>query len=411
MTASPGPDRGADGPPPDDHPEWPRAPSRRRLVAGIALVAAGVLLAGAAFAPWWTLTTQAGPESATLDFLPGADFTATAQNGTLSLHETGSYASEGLGALAGLYEAALYATLAAAALALLGGALALATESHRLRGGARGHGVTALGLVAFLLATAMVAGVVLEQPGQYAAADPGGECSGPSTNAVQSPCNSFWGSISGGNATATWGGALGWDLALAGAILAGVGGAMWWAGLENPWERDPEGLRLFSPARPGGAGPAATSPGIAPAVPRDAPIRPPWASAASASPTPPVGGTPRVPVSAPRPPAAAAGGPIPAALPPNAPSPPAEAGAPGVGTEVDRLAALFHQVQAGQLAREAYDRAKAALLAAPFDPGSARLPSSDAWTQEVASLDGLRDLGAVTGAEYLELRRRLILRQ
>lgn len=444
----------------------PRAPCRRRLFTSIILLLAGLVLLAAAFAPWWSFTVSAGGTSVTITFLPGSDYrgslSSTSQNGSASAPYRGS----GLGALAGLYESVLIVTLIAAVLVLATGAVALLTELGKIRGRWRGSAIGFLALLAFLVSVSLVVVVASLQPTQFNAANPSGFCS--ESQGATSPCNSFSGSLSASGGSATWGGGAGWDLAIFSAILSIAGAIGWWVARNEPFEVEPMPAPRAPPtsfAWAPSAGDLTPSPfGTPPPAGVAPPARTALVPSAPASPAPrpmtadtasPVGVAPaqvRPAFSAPAPrappaPPAASAGPLPASRPyptsrplsaySSLPSSPAAARAPpapstpaalrpspgpaagpapspladtGRLSDVQRVVLLRQRLDSGEISPEQFARSKAELLASPPSAPSAAGRSPTSTAEDLRALERLRDVGAVSGPEYLQLRRGIVFR-
>jgi len=396
----------------------PRAPCRRRLIAGLALVIAGVVLMLSAFTPWWYYSGRNGSDSASALFLPGTSYWAAASTGSQSASGTETYQSGGLGTLTGLYVTTFVLMLASGTLLLLAGIVALLAEAGILRGWARGRLVIVVALLVFLVPLTMITAVAWEQPVLYADANPGGACPAGSAPGTGSPCSAFWGSEHYGQLSVAWGAGAGWDLAVFGAILAVVGGASWWSVYYNPWEQGDwfdEATRRAAPLAPGPSPPLfyGTAPVHGPAsrarTPAPSSYLPPIAPAtpggAALTGTGSSLGVGRV--------ASAPGG-ITLRTPPREPGPAAPYRPPAelrASTEVGQLTLLKGQLDAGQMTADEFARSKARLLASTPPSEGGALAGAAPVAQELEALDSLRDAGALSGPEYLQFRRRVIVRR
>jgi hypothetical protein len=76
---------------------------------------------------------------------------------------------------------------------------------------------------------------------------------------------------------------------------------------------------------------------------------------------------------------------------------------------LDKIYEMKRRVDAGTLPPDEFARSRAEMMTATAIPGT---PSSapSAPQRELAKLDWLRDRAAVSGPEYLELRRRILFR-
>ncbi|HTT72821.1 MAG TPA: SHOCT domain-containing protein [Thermoplasmata archaeon] len=214
----------------------PHAPGRygpRRFAAAALSFAAAALAGVSSISSWWTLTESGGGiGTASLGFLPGNMYTVTASG----LTGQATYASGGLGPLAGLYNGLLAGLLAVVVAAAIAGLLAL------LAGAAKVRSHPTLGAVTYLLLAVTAVAVVLAvvapgvQPSLFHQANPGSFCTATTGS---TPCNSFWGTAQTNGETATWGGDAGWYLDL-GVIGAGVLALLLWrTGAGEPWSDTP----------------------------------------------------------------------------------------------------------------------------------------------------------------------------
>jgi len=399
--------------------ELPRSPSGGRLRSGVILIVASLCALGAAFTPWWFMTVNSGGETVSLLFYPGSNAAGSLTSGSQSGNAMGSYHSAGLGAFAALYEAIFVVTLVAFALALAAGAIGVLVEYGRLREPWRGRKVLGFAVLAFLVLLGMVVVAALAQPGQFNAANPGGICS--ESQGATTPCNAFSGSIDSSSGTLDWGGGAGWFLGIFGCVLTFLGAIQWWRSAEDPYEIEP-----VPPPRPFGA-PLAWTP--APTFNAPAPFGLPPPAPAPARPA--VGGSPSA--TAPRayttarplsPYAGSAAGlsaartPSPAttARPWVSPSSPPTTAAttlppePEEGlTEVQQLLRLKMRLDAGAIPSQEFARSKSQLLAASAAAPGVRIPGAST-AEDLHALERLRDGGAISGPEYLQLRRTIILR-
>lgn len=183
--------------------------NRRRTAAALFAVIAGVCLGISTFTPWWSFSGTSGGSSAKIEYFPGSS-ALFSENGYTTAQ---TYASGGLAELGILYEGVLVFGIAATALALLAGILAVLVEMGRWRTGP-GRRAFLLLMVALIVATAVMDALVpLAQPLLIARGSDGCAPTSPNT------CNSFWGSSSGPSFSNTWGAGVGWYLAVAAALF------------------------------------------------------------------------------------------------------------------------------------------------------------------------------------------------
>ncbi|MFY9717482.1 MAG: hypothetical protein WAK40_06075 [Thermoplasmata archaeon] len=91
------------------------------------------------------------------------------------------------------------------------------------------------------------------------------------------------------------------------------------------------------------------------------------------------------------------------------PSPGSSSAYVSPGAILDRIYEMKRRVDAGTLLVEEFVRKRADLMTTTAPPRDAPAPSSTPH-RELAKLDWLRDRTAVTGPQYLELRRRILFR-
>lgn len=231
----------------------PLAGRRRRGASASCLVLAGVLSGASAGLAWWYTTTATGATSSTAEFLPGSELAASGGGGGGRT----SYASVGLGAVGGLYEAVLAVTLIVALLALAVGVFGWLRAVGR---GGRGGGrrlAALLALAALLLSAALVIATPAAQPGLYRQANPSGSCS---SSGGPGPCSSFWGTSGPAGNRTTWGAGAGWWASVAATVSLAAGLALGFSrarreeATEAPGETAPPG-NLADPPRSLGSPP------------------------------------------------------------------------------------------------------------------------------------------------------------
>lgn len=209
-----------DAPPDPSRP--PRGSSRAKvlLASGLSLAAA-VLAAVSAYAPWWYLSVAGPATSSKVDFFPGNEvLTSTNGGGGVT-----TYAAAHVPSVGGLYAVVLAGTIAVAVLAGAAAVAGLALGRGRSRSDGLRRAARAAVLAAIGLSVVLVATVALAQPVLYRYDDPMGACG----SAHPPPaCGSFWGSSAQGSLTTTWGAGAGWWLEVAavgllvGALIVGI---------------------------------------------------------------------------------------------------------------------------------------------------------------------------------------------
>jgi putative oligomerization/nucleic acid binding protein len=230
--------------------------SSRRLLVGLLSLAAGVTAGVAALESWWTFWLS-GPSWGSSEFLPG-DSTRFTTNGASGSQ---TYASQGLGQLGTLYEGILVICVVSMILFFAGGILAILGSLGKLRHPTRHRVVRNLSVIALgLLLTAAVMLPVLQPP--IFRGENQSVCGG--TNGTQTPCTSFWGSLTAGSETLGWGAGVGWYLAVAIIIVTVAMLVIWRSSAHDPWERRPPAWASAFNAwhQPG-------SPAVAPGAPYD----------------------------------------------------------------------------------------------------------------------------------------------
>lgn len=225
----------------------------KRLAASLVFLVAGVLAGLSSITSWWTLSESGSTFTGSIGFLPGDSYQASGDGVTAS----GSYASDGLGPVGSMYEGVLALVLVVLILALVAGIIGVVASFSRTVNPARYYTVRNLLVVTLILATFATVLVPTLQPTLFHNSNPSDLCS--SSSGTQTPCNSFWGSLSAGGESSTWGSDLGWYLSLATVVLSVGGLFVWRAGRQEPWgsrdllvpnfpsSRYPEGGFLASP--------------------------------------------------------------------------------------------------------------------------------------------------------------------
>ncbi|MCI4373009.1 MAG: hypothetical protein L3K02_05145 [Thermoplasmata archaeon] len=205
-----------------------------RLTASTLLLIATLLLAASMAVSWWGASISGGGHATVIGFAPGSSYNAQGGfNGTVQQ----TYISAGLVHVGELYEAVLGIGLVATIAGLVSVVLSYlgAFASFKTRR------TIPLSLLITLISLASAATlpilVALGQPGAFNADNTSGFGSaacGPSPN----PCTAFWGSISAGGSTVSWGADVGWYLAVAAAVLLLVAFIQLWSVRNAPYARD-----------------------------------------------------------------------------------------------------------------------------------------------------------------------------
>ncbi len=410
---------------------YDRLPCRRRMAGGVVLlVAAGVILV-TALLPWWYYSeTGINPDTGhrytnTILFQPGDSTTAFFPNGTENGNNTTtrSYGAANLSAVAPLYEEAVALLVFGAFLLVVAGLVGVLSERGIVRARGRGPLVGVLGLVAFLIVLFTVIYVPYAQPSHFNTANPGQYCTTMVLNNgnVSSPCNSFSGSffeLTGiGGFSVHWGGAAGWYVGVLAVFLTFAATLLWLSALREPWVEVPPMVLAEATAPVSPPPRARATPRLLPRSGSTAAVRRP----VSPPPARPTGlrPSPRALADRPRPDRASAPPPRPVprpAAPP--PAPQAVPVAPAVPvtydlaslTEVEALAGLKQQVDSGTLTSDQFAREKARLLAQPPVTSMPEGTSGPSKGEELATLEALRDAGAISDSEFVQFRRRVFLK-
>jgi len=198
-----------------------------RFLASVLAMVAGTLSGVSMLSAWWSLSLSTGGHHYTLSFLPGNALTASVDQSPAS----GTYASVGLGQVGGLYEAVLAFGIVVTLLSIVAGIVGLLWTFGTLCGPSRGSAFEMLTIGLAIVSVGAIALVPLVQPSALAS----GSFIPCSSSGGGSPCNSFWGTISGPNGTGTWGADAGWYLEI-GAIALLLGAfVQWLTSRDEPW--------------------------------------------------------------------------------------------------------------------------------------------------------------------------------
>lgn len=190
-----------------------------RLSAAAIAFVAGICSAISAFTAWWTVSAS-GPDTASVSFLPGDSMSGAFSGSTASY----TYASQGVGQVGGLYEGVLAVALVAMALSFVAGIIGIVLATSRAHSQSTSRAFLTLTIVVIVVALVIVLLVALGQPG-ILALNPAGACSGYPGS--KTPCNSFWGSVSGNGETVSWAADTGWYLEISSLVLAIAAFVVW----------------------------------------------------------------------------------------------------------------------------------------------------------------------------------------
>lgn len=184
---------------------------------------------------WWGITITDGGTTASVNFLPGSSYSGSGTFNGETFSSSATYASVNLSGVGVLYEAVLGLGLTAAIVAFAGGALGCASAfgTVRLR---RPVGIAdTLTGVSFVFSLILPFVVVFVQPWALNTdfSNAGVSCGGGSNL-----CNSFWGSVTSGGITATWGADVGWYLTLVAITLLLAALVFFWASEPKFYTRD-----------------------------------------------------------------------------------------------------------------------------------------------------------------------------
>jgi hypothetical protein len=235
-----------------------RSPSRRRTTAGILLIVAVVLAGVSLGTSWWTISVNDGPDSGSIYFLPGNSVSST-ENGVSSSQ---TYTSTDLNETGTLFQSVFYAVLGVLVLSALGAVFALVTAFHRRARAGWGTAVVISVVVALALALVSVALVPAVEPSLFSKDNPSNICGEFQGTGDNSPCTTYWGSITTSHGTITWGADLGWYTLIAALVFVVAALALWFAARKEPWTREIEYAQ--APGTPTGWAPI---PGTAPGYP------------------------------------------------------------------------------------------------------------------------------------------------
>ncbi len=223
-----------------------------RLTASTLVLIASIMLAASMGVSWWGASESGGGHARVLGFEPGSAYSD--QNGSLSTSQT--YISAGLVHVGQLYEAILGIGLLATLAGFLGAILCYLGAFGALRSRKILPVSLLITLISFVATVITPVLAALGQPGAYNAdgsSGLGASGCGPSPN----PCTSFWGSVSAGGFTFSWGADVGWYLAIAAAVLLLVAFLQLWNTRKMPYT--PEEIRAASLMAPPSAAYAGSS--------------------------------------------------------------------------------------------------------------------------------------------------------
>jgi hypothetical protein len=213
-------------------------PRGTRLTASTLVLIAAIVLAVSMAVSWWGASSTGGGPSLEVGFLPGSSYTFSSSMGTGT---SGSqlYSNAGLVHVGHLYQAVLgvlvVAALAGFAAMVLGYLGALGTFRSR-----RYMQITlVLTIISAGGAILLPALVAASQPSAFTADGTGfSGAAGAGCGTGTTPCNSFWGSVSGGGTTVSWGADVGWYLSVAAAVLLVIALVQFLQTRKSPYTRD-----------------------------------------------------------------------------------------------------------------------------------------------------------------------------
>jgi len=242
-----------------------------RLTASTLLLLASLLLAVSMGVSWWGASVSGGGNATVIGFEPGSDYSAQSHTNSSSQH---TYISSGLVHVGELYEAVLGVGLLAM-VAGFGGVLLSFGGTFTAFKSRKFLMISLLLTIISLVGAALLPGLVaLGQPGAFNADSTsgfGGSGCGNSPN----PCTAFWGSVSAGGSTISWGADVGWYLAIAAAVLLLVAFIQLWSTRKMPYTRDEVAAvspyAMSAPAPPAGS----PAPPMAGAPAGGTPVAPP----------------------------------------------------------------------------------------------------------------------------------------
>jgi hypothetical protein len=256
-----------------------RRPSGRR-VAAAALLALAVVLAGISLgSSWWTISTVEDGTTGYIYFLPGssAGFNEAGNSGTQS-YTSGELNNTGM-----LFQALFYLIVGALAVAAVGCVLAFVCALHRAPKSSWSTGAAATSVAALALALVGVVLVPAVEPSLFAKDNPDNICGAFQGAGSNSPCTTFWGSLTTTHGTVTWGADLGWYLMVIALVFLVAAFVLWFSARKQPLAR--EVLMVVPAAAPPVASPWSPAP---PAYPGTSYSEAPSAFAPTASAAPPM---------------------------------------------------------------------------------------------------------------------------
>jgi hypothetical protein len=204
-----------------------------RLSASTLILIASIMLAVSMGVSWWGASVSGGGHARVLGFQPGSSYLE--ENGSLTASQT--YISAGLVHVGQLYEAILGIGVLATLAGFLGAILCYLGAFGSLKSRKFLPVSLLITLISFVAALITPILAAVGQPGAFnsdSSSGFGATGCGPSPN----PCTAFWGSMSEGGFTVSWGADVGWYLAIASAVLLVVAFLQLWNTRNAPYTRN-----------------------------------------------------------------------------------------------------------------------------------------------------------------------------
>lgn len=248
-----------------------------RLTASTLLLIASIVLAVSMAVSWWGASLTGGGTAGTIGLLPGSSYAVSGNFGSGGLAGSTTYTSAGLIHVGQLYEAVLGVGLLATLVGFAGMVLGYMGAFGTFRSRAYLRITLLLTIISFAGAALLPVLVALAQPAAFNADGSAfGGAGGSGCGTGSSPCNSFWGSLSAGGTTLSWGADVGWYLSVAAAVLLLVALLQLFTTRRQPYTRDevwaasphaaaPPAPVVWAPPSPPGAAPVG---GAAPPAPQ-----------------------------------------------------------------------------------------------------------------------------------------------
>jgi uncharacterized membrane protein len=205
-----------------------------RLTASTLILIATLLLGASMGVSWWGASVSGGGHALVLGFDPGSSYTVQSQSNTTTQY---TYISAGLVHVGQVYEAVLGIGVVAALAGLVSTILSYLGAFSTFKTRKIQPFALVITLVSLVAAIALPVLVTVGQPGAFNADNTSGFGSancGPTPN----PCTAFWGSMSAGGFTESWGADVGWYMGIAAAVLLLFAFIQLWGVRKMPYTRD-----------------------------------------------------------------------------------------------------------------------------------------------------------------------------